>query len=128
MSPLVLPSKRFTVTATSATVIYTLPYDFLPTVAMVYFRGILALSNISGPLNAQWVVQTATTDTDIPNGPVLIGTARTTANRFFENIDLTQAGNGNVNSHFYGRVGLAVWSTSGVATAEALLVPSFRGN
>lgn len=123
------PPRTATLTALSATLTYQEMTAWDRTIHIVLLRAILACAENSGFCESALAIQTATTDLEAANPPVVLGAYVNTQGRNFRNFDVTQAGNGDVNNHMFWRLLLAYRIKAGGGTLERgtfTLAPTWR--
>lgn len=127
MAGAVLKTRNQAVQCTStATIFYPLT-GWMATILIVRLRALFALVNKTTNLSVQLAIQTADTDPNAANSPVAIGNAITSVGRTIQDVDVTQAGNGAVNSKMWFRLGvLASSSGATVESGTVALQASFR--
>ncbi len=127
MTTQTLRTRSFSVQATSNTAIFYVLTGWMPTILISRLRAVVALANRSANLQIQLAIQTAATDPESANTPVALGSVINTVGRTFVDVDVTQAGNGNVNTAMWFRLGVLASSTGAtVESGTGSLTPSFR--
>lgn len=122
-----LRTRNSAVQCTSTAGIFYPLTGWMATITIVRLRAILALVNKTTNLQVQLAIQTATTDPNSANAPVAIGNVVSTVGRTVQDVDVTQAGNGQVNSHMWFRLGVFASSTGAtVESGTVALQPSYR--
>lgn len=124
-----LPPRTVTLTALSSTITYQEMTPWDRTINIVLLRAILACAENSGFCESALAIQTATVDVEAANAPVVLGAYVNTQGRNLRNYDVTQAGNGDVNSHMFFRLLLAYRIKAGGGTLERgtfTLAPTWR--
>jgi hypothetical protein len=126
MTGIQLPTSTASVVATNATQVFSALTAWMPTISIQRLRCVVALMNKTPGLNVFLAIQTATVDTQVANAPVQIGAIVNAAGRFYRDIDVTNAANGDVNNHMWFRLGVLAASGGAVETGNVAITPSFR--
>lgn len=127
MSGAVLKSRSQAVQCTSTAPIFYPMTGWMATILIVRLRALLALVNKTTNLQIQLAIQTADTDPNAATAPVAIGNAINTVGRTMQDVDVTQAGNGQVNGKMWFRLGVLASSTGAtVESGTVALQASFR--
>lgn len=127
MAGAVLKLRTQPVQCTSTVAIFYPMTGWMATILIVRLRALLALVNKSTNLQLQLAIQTADTDPNSANTPVAIGNVVSSVGRSIQDVDVTQAGNGAVNTKMWFRLGVMASSTGAtVESGTAALQASFR--
>lgn len=127
MTGTMMAKRTKDVTCTSTTPVFFILTGWMPTIAIQRLRYVIALVSRTANLSVQLGIQTADVDIEKANAPVAIGTAFNTQVQTFEDIDVTQAGTGNVNTKMYFRLGVFAFSSGASPEFGTVAVtPSFR--